>query len=49
MGLKSPYAVRGLRLGERSVDVYVDSEGGAEVLGVDTEEWRIDAGGSCTT
>ena len=43
MGLESPYAVRGLRLGERSVDVTVDLHGGAQVSGIDTEEWRIDA------
>ncbi|WP_405843535.1 glycogen debranching N-terminal domain-containing protein [Streptomyces sp. NBC_01518] len=49
MGLHSPYAVRGLRLGERSVDVTVDLHGGTEVRGIDDEEWRIDAGGSCTT
>ncbi|WOX12148.1 hypothetical protein R2B38_26420 [Streptomyces sp. N50] len=49
MGLHSPYAVRGLRLGERSVDVSVDLHGGTEVRGIDDEEWRIDAGGSCTT
>jgi hypothetical protein len=32
-----------LRLGERSVDVTVDLHGGAQVSGIDTEEWRIDA------
>lgn len=35
MGLNSPYSVRGLRLGERSVDVRVDIDGGARVLGMD--------------
>ncbi|MDH6608282.1 glycogen debranching enzyme [Streptomyces sp. SAI-208] len=49
MGLNSPYAVRGLRLGERSVDVRVDIDGGAEVLGVDGTEWRIEASRSRTT
>lgn len=49
MALNSPYSVRGLRLGERSVDVRVDIHGGTEVLGVDDEEWRIDVSGFRTT
>lgn len=45
MGLNSPYSVRGLRLGERSVDVRVDIDGSTDVVGVDDEEWRIEASG----
>jgi hypothetical protein len=49
MGLNSPYSVRGLRLGEHSFDVRVDIDGRTDVLGVDDEEWRIEASGFRTT